>query len=94
MRAYSTDLRERIVRAVGQGRPQREAARQFGVAACTVRRYVRQQQQTGELSPKAIPGGPRRIRVEQEAALRAHLEAQRAAATVGLLRLDVNWGTR
>jgi transposase len=75
MRAYSTDLRERIVRAVARGRTQREAARLFGVASITVYRYVRQQEQAGNVVPKPLPGGPRRIGPEQEAALRAHLEA-------------------
>jgi transposase len=75
MRAYSTDLRERIVRAVEEGRPQREAARLFGVAASTVKRYLRQQQAIGSLKPKPIPGGPRRIGPDQEMALRARMEA-------------------
>lgn len=79
MRAYSTDLRERVVRAVEGGRPQREAARLFGVAASTVKRYLQQQQASGSLAPKPIPGGPRRIGPEQEEALRAQLEAHREA---------------
>ena len=79
MRAYSTDLRERIVRAVASGRTQREAARLFGVAPITVYRYVRRQEQVGNVAPKAIPGGPRRISGEQEAALRAQLAAEPAA---------------
>lgn len=75
MRAYSTDLRERIVRAVASGRTQREAARVFGVSSITVYRSVRRQEQAGNVVPKPIPGGPRRIGVEQEAVLRARLEA-------------------
>src|SRR5258708_24077303 len=74
MRAYSTDLRERIVQAVANGRPQREAARMFGVGVNTVKRYVVRQQQTGSLARHPIPGGPRRIGREQEAWLRARLE--------------------
>lgn len=75
MRAYSTDLRERIVRAVASGRTQREAARQFGVASITVYRYVRQQERVGTVAPKPIPGAARRIGPEQEAMLHARLEA-------------------
>src|SRR5260221_2568855 len=74
MRAYSTDLRERIVQAVANGRPQREAARTFGVGVNTVKRYVVRQQQTGSLARYPIAGGPRRIGREQEAWLRARLE--------------------
>ena len=76
MRAYSTDLRERIVRVVADGRPMREAARRFGVSVSAVKRYVVQQQQTGSLARKPSPGCPRQIRPEQEAILRARLEAE------------------
>jgi transposase len=74
MRAYSTDLRERVVRVVAEGRPMREAARRFGVSVSAVKRYVVQQHQTGSLARKPIPGCPRRIGKEQEALLRARLE--------------------
>ena len=47
MRAYSTDLKERLVRAVAEGLPMREAARRFHVAVTTVKRAVVQQRETG-----------------------------------------------
>ena len=75
MRAYSTDLKERLVRAVANGQPMREAARRFNVAVNTVKRAVVQERETGSLERKPIPGGPRRIGPELEAALRARLEA-------------------
>ena len=75
MRAYSTDLKERLVRAVADGQPMREAARRFGVAVNTVKRAVVQERATGSLERRPIPGGPRRIGPEQEAVLRARLEA-------------------
>ena len=75
MRAYSTDLKERLVRAVADGQPMREAARRFGVAVTTVKRAVVQQRETGSLARKPIPGCPRRIGTEQEAIVRARLEA-------------------
>jgi transposase len=75
MRAYSTDLKERLVRAVADGQPMREAARRFGVAVTTVKRAVVQQRETGSLERKPIPGCPRRIGKDQEASLRARLEA-------------------
>jgi transposase len=74
MRAYSTDLKERLVRAVADGQPMREAARRFGVAVTTVKRAVVQERETGSLERKPIPGCPRRLGAEQEAALRARLE--------------------
>ena len=76
MRAYSTDLRERIVRVVAEGRPMREAARRFGVSVSAVKRYVVRQQETGSLERKPIPGGPRKIRREQDVILLARLEAE------------------
>ena len=75
MRAYSTDLKERLVRAVADGQPLRAAARRFAVAVTTVKRAVVQQRETGSLERKPIPGRPRAIRRKQEAALRARLEA-------------------
>src|SRR5258708_19058340 len=81
MHAYSTDLKERLVRAVAEGQPMREAARRFSVAVTTVKRAVAQQHETGSLAPKPIPGCPRRIGKEQEAMLLARLE-DRPDATV------------
>ena len=75
MHAYSTDLKERLVRAVADGQPMREAARRFGVAVTTVKRAVVQQRETGSLARKPIPGCPRRIGKDQEAILHAQLEA-------------------
>ena len=75
MRAYSTDLKERLVRAVADGLPMREAARRYHVAVTTVKRAVVQERETGSLARKPIPGYPRRIGPEREAALRARLEA-------------------
>src|SRR5260370_20112721 len=71
MHAYSTDLKERLVRAVAEGQPMREAARRFSVAVTTVKRAVAQQHETGSLARKPIPGCPRRIGEEQEAILLA-----------------------
>ncbi len=75
MRAYSTDLKERVVRAVADGQPMREAARRFEVAVTTVKRAVVQQHETGSLARKPIPGRPRAMSREHEAILRTRLEA-------------------
>jgi transposase len=75
MRAYSTDLKERLVRAVADGLPMREAARRFDVAVTTVKRAVVQQRATGSLVRKPIAGRARRISCAHEAILRARLEA-------------------
>lgn len=75
MKAYSPDLRERILRALEGGMSTSEAARVFDVGISTVKRYVRQQQETGSLAPKPIPGRPARIGTAEHAALQAQLEA-------------------
>jgi transposase len=75
MRAYSTDLRKRIVRVVADGRPMKEATRRFGVSVSAVKRYVVRQQETGSLERTPIPGCPPQIGPDQEAILRARLEA-------------------
>lgn len=76
MRAFSTDLKERLVRAVANGLPMREAARRFGVAVTSVKRAVVQQRETGSLARRPIPGGPRKISRQQDAILLARLEAE------------------
>jgi transposase len=75
MRAYSTDLKERLVRAVANGQPMRAVARRFEVAVTTVKRAVVQQRATGSLARQPIPGRPRAIRGAQEAILLARLQA-------------------
>ena len=75
MRAYSIDLRERIVRAVEAGHPKAVVARTFGVGLATVKRYVAQQQATGSLVPKQHLGPQPRLGPADAPALRAQLEA-------------------
>src|SRR5262249_13396940 len=74
MRASSTDLKARVVRAVAAGQPMRAAARRCNVCVTTVTRAVVQARETGSLERTPIPGYPRRMGPEQEAALRARLE--------------------
>lgn len=74
MRAYSLDLRERIVRAVRRGQRPEVVAAQFEVSARTVKRYL-QRAGEGRLAPSPIPGRPREIGPEAEDALRAQWQA-------------------
>lgn len=74
MRAYSMDLRERIVRAVRAGKSKSETARVFGVGLATVKRYVVRDEQ-GELAARKSPGRPRSIPVESQADLERQLDA-------------------
>ena len=76
-RAYSLDLRERVVAAVGAGTPRREIMRLFGVGRSTVRRLLRLGEQRGSLAPKAGRPGPvgRLAGPEAQARLAAQLAA-------------------
>jgi transposase len=55
MKAYSVDLRERVVAAVRRGMPKAQAARTFGVGATSVKRYVDLAQQGRSLEPGKAP---------------------------------------
>jgi len=56
MKAYSEDLRLRIVAAVDGGMTRSEAARTFGVGRATVKRYLALRRQTGALAPRRSRG--------------------------------------
>ncbi len=74
MRAYSFDLRERIVRAVQAGTPQAAVAERFGIGLATVERYLRRAR-SGQLAARRSPGRPAVIGPAAEPALRAQLAA-------------------
>jgi transposase len=57
MKAYSIDLREKIVAAVlGRGISKAQAARTFGVGATSVKRYMMLAEEGKSLSPGKAPG--------------------------------------
>jgi transposase len=56
MRAYSLDLRKKIVESVKKGVPKSETARRFGVDRATVKRYCKQLDERGTLEPRKAPG--------------------------------------
>ena len=56
MKAYSEDLRERVIRAVEAGRPRDEVAARFEVSVPTIERWVRLRRETGGLARRPVPG--------------------------------------
>ena len=76
MRAYSMDLRERVLAAVDRGTPRKEIVRTLGVSEPTIRRYLRLRRETGSVAPKPYPKRPFSIAqsVEQRRALWKQLE--------------------
>jgi len=83
MKAYSEDLRRKIVEAVEErGMPKGEAAKTFGVGVSSVKRYAAAAREGRTLAPKKPPGS--RPKLDEEAARRL-LEAdldERPAATL------------
>ena len=55
MRAYSMDLRERVLAAVDRTTPRKEVVRTLGVSEPTIRRYLRLRRETGSVAPKPPP---------------------------------------
>jgi transposase len=56
MKAYSEDLRRKVVEAIHRGMGKSEAARSFGVSLSSVKRYVAKANQGDSLTPKKHPG--------------------------------------
>ena len=68
IKAYSEDLRKRIVETVGRGMIKSEAARTFGASLSSVKRYVSMAHQGRSLTPKkASRLTPEDRRASQEA---------------------------
>jgi transposase len=61
MRAYSVDLRRKIVEAVQRGMSKAQAACAFGVGISSVKRYVNMAQKGEGLLPKKAPGKERKL---------------------------------
>jgi transposase len=75
MKAYSEDLRQRVVDAVDAGVPRPEVARLFQVSLATVKRYLKQRREAGHLRPGRSPGRTPGIAAAQHPALAAQVAA-------------------
>src|SRR3954453_17088778 len=75
MKAYSLDLRDRVLQAAAEGLSAEEVAEPLGVWAATVRRYVARHRRTGSVTPGQSPGRPRLIPAAAEPAPRVQLAA-------------------
>jgi transposase len=61
MKAYSEDLRRKIVSAIERGMPKAQAARTFGVGISTVKRYATKARRGESLEPGKAPGKPPKV---------------------------------
>jgi transposase len=64
-RAYSQDLRDRVLDAALAGLPARQAAVRFGVGIATAILWVRRARETGERRPRQ-QGQPRRSKLDPQ----------------------------
>ena len=85
MRAYSEDLRKKIVAAIERGMPKTQAARLFDVSLSSVKRYARTARRGEPLAPKKSPGRPRKADEKARALLEDDVK-ERPAATIGQRR--------
>ena len=81
MKAYSEDLRTKIVRATERGMPKAEAARLFGVSLSSVKRYARAAREGGSLAPSKGGGRPPKADETTKRILEEDVK-ERPAATV------------
>jgi transposase len=81
MKAYSKDLRQKIVDAIEQGMPKARAARTFGVGISTLKRYATKVQRGESLEPGKAAGKAPKIDERVEKLLEADLE-ERPFATL------------
>lgn len=75
MRAYSYDLRQRILHAVDQGKPRAEIIKSFDVSQATIKRYLKLRRETGDVKPRTIPGRPAKKGATLLAGLQPQLDA-------------------
>jgi transposase len=85
MRAYSEDLRKKIVAAVERGMSKAQAARTFDVSLSSVKRYSKTAREGGSLEPRKSPGRPRKADEKARILLEKDVE-ERPAATISQRR--------
>jgi transposase len=61
MKAYSIDLRKKMVDSVSKGIAKSETARRFRVNRSTIGRYLKRLDENGSLGPKKAPGSPPKL---------------------------------
>jgi transposase len=74
MKAYSEDLRKKILEAVDRGMPKSEAARTFGVSRTSVKRYAAARREGRPLTPKKHPGSKPKLDERARKLLEADVE--------------------
>jgi transposase len=74
MKAYSLDLRTRVLDAIDLGMARSKVVRVFQVSQSSIKRWLLQRQETGSLAPKPRPGKRATIAPGQLPTLRFQLD--------------------
>jgi transposase len=81
MKAYSEDLRKKILEAVDRGMPKSKAAKTFGVSRSSVKRYAAARREGRSLTPNKHPGSKPKLDERARKILEADVE-ERPATTL------------
>ena len=100
MKAYSVDLRRKIVEAVSTGTPKAQVARAFGVGLSAVKRYAGRAERGEGLTPRKPPGKQRKANATAERLLERDLHerptatlSQRSELLAGVAGIEVSDST-
>ena len=74
VKAYSQDLRAKVLQAVDRGMPKSEAARAFGVSRSSVKRYAAARREGRPLTPNKHPGSKPKLDERASKLLEADVE--------------------
>jgi transposase len=58
MKAYSKDLRLKVLDAVDRGINRREVVEVFGDSLPSIKRWLKMRRESGDIEPRPIPGPP------------------------------------
>ncbi len=81
MKAYSEDLRKKILQAVDRGMPKSQAAKIFGVSRSSIKRYAATRREGRPLAPRKHPGSKPKLDEKATKILEADVE-ERPALTL------------
>jgi|SRR5437660_5043526 len=100
MRAHSQELRQRIIEAVDEGMSRAEIIERFPVSRATIKRYLKQRREIGNVLPRPIPGRPRMIGKALQTQLAKQVESYPGATVADHCRIwedkqgmTVSWAT-
>ena len=85
-RAYSQDLRDRVLAAVDAGGPVRAVAPRFGVSVSYIYKALIRRRRSGEVSARGTRGRPPRKLGAHERAVEAFMHARQDATVADLRR--------